>query len=87
MMERGRVDAQTGSEQFETPMGSQSFGVKEMEMSDNPSAENQVRCDRREKDVQESRQRREAREGQEGTKLDLIKDLFKTNEEALSRLG
>ena len=39
------------------------------------------------KNVQESRQRREAREGKEGTKLDLIRDLFKTNEEALSRLG
>ena len=40
VVERGKVDAQTGSEQFETPMGSQIFGVKEMEMSDIPSAKN-----------------------------------------------
>ena len=29
----------------------------------------------------------EAREGQEGTTLDLVRDLFKMNEEALLRLG
>ena len=51
MVEKGRADAQTRSEHFKTPIGSQSFGVKEMEMLDNPSAENQVGWDRREKDL------------------------------------
>ena len=51
VVERGRADAYTRSEHFETPIESQSFEVKEMEMLDNPSMENQVGWDRREKDV------------------------------------
>lgn len=87
IVERGGADAQARSGHFETPMGSQNLGAKDIEISDNLSVKNQVGWDRREKDVQKSRQRREANEGQEGTKSDLVKNLFKTNEEALSRLG
>lgn len=43
--------------------------------------------DRREKEVQESRKREEAHEGLKETNSDLVRDLFKMNEEAFLSVG
>lgn len=67
--------------------GSQSLGFANLEMLDPPSAENMDKWDRREKEIQESRQRKEARKGQKETSSNLVKDLFKKNEDAFSGVG
>ena len=86
-VERGRAAAQTESGNFKMPTRSQSLGVEDMEMSDNPLTKNQVGWDRKEKEVQELRQIGEAREGQEGTNSDLVRALFEMNEKDFSRVG
>ena len=82
--EKGGAFALIGGGNFEMPKGSQSLGFEDLEMSNPPLAENLVGWDRREKEIQDSRQREEAREE---TNSDLVKDLFKKKEGALLSVG
>ena len=70
--EKGGAFALIGGGNFEMPKGSQSLGFEDLEMSNPPLAENLVGWDRREKEIQDSRQREEAREE---TNSDLVKVL------------
>lgn len=69
------------------PKGSQSLGFEDLEMSNPSLVENLLGWDRREKEIQDSRKRKEAREGQKETNSDLVKDLFKKKEGAFLSVG
>lgn len=56
-------------------------------MSDPTTAENLKRWDRKEKDKRDSRKRNRLGEGDKETKQELVRELFKRNEDALLSVG
>lgn len=56
-------------------------------MSDPTTAENLKRWDRKEKDKRDSRKRNRLGEGDKETKQQLVRELFKRNEDALLSVG
>lgn len=56
-------------------------------MSDPTTAENSKRWDRKEKDKRDSRKRNGLGEGDKETKQELVRELFKRNEDALLSVG
>lgn len=56
-------------------------------MSDPTTAENLKRRDRKEKDKRDSRKRNRLGEGDKETKQELVRELFKRNEDALLSVG
>lgn len=56
-------------------------------MSNPTTAENLKRWDRKEKDKRDSRKRNRLGEGDKETKQELVRELFKRNEDALLSVG
>lgn len=56
-------------------------------MSDPTTAKNLKRWDRKEKDKRDSRKRNRLGEGDKETKQELVRELFKRNEDALLSVG
>lgn len=56
-------------------------------MLDPTTAENLKRWDRKEKDKRDSRKRNRLGEGDKETKQELVRELFKRNEDALLSVG
>lgn len=56
-------------------------------MSDPTTAENLKRWDRKEKDKRDLRKRNRLGEGDKETKQELVRELFKRNEDALLSVG
>lgn len=84
---RIRIPIQTSGNDNEVRRESQNFGSADTKMSDPTIVDNLERWDSGEKEKRDSRKGNELCEGEKETKQEIVRELFKRNDNALSSVG
>lgn len=84
---RIRIPVQTSGNDNEVRRESQNFGSADTKMSDPTTVDNLERWDSGEKEKRDSMKGNELCEGEKETKQEIVRELFKRNDNALSSVG